>query len=203
MVALLGANGAGKSTTLNTIAGLHKASSGSILLKGEDVSALPVHEKVKKGLVIAPEGHRIIAPLSVEENLLLSSFAGRGDLSTLKDFVFNLFPQLQNRLNQIAGSLSGGEQQMLSIARALMTNPEIMLLDEPSMGLAPSIIDKVYEAILLIHKKGVSILLVEQNATMVLPMCDYAYVMQRGNIVLEGTPKKLQNTPEIIESYLG
>lgn len=203
IIALLGSNGAGKSTTLNAIAGLHKVDSGDVLFQGVNVTSLPLYKKVREGLVIAPEGHQIISPLTVDENLNLSTYAKRGNASELKEWVFNLFPVLKDRHKQNAGLLSGGEQQMLSIARALMTDPELLLLDEPSMGLAPSIIDTVYEAIVSINKRGVSILLVEQNASMVLSFCDYAYVIRRGEIVLEGKPGDIQNSPEIVESYLG
>jgi branched-chain amino acid transport system ATP-binding protein len=203
MVALIGSNGAGKSTTLNSIAGLHRQTTGSIILKGEEIAGLPVHQIVNKGLAIIPEGRWIIAPLTVAENISLSTFASRGKEEELKNWIYELFPQLYERRQQIAGSLSGGEQQMLSMARALMTNPEIMLLDEPAMGLAPTIIDLVYEAILSIHKEGMSILLVEQNAAMALSMCSYAYVLQRGEIVLEGKPSELMETPEIMDAYLG
>lgn len=202
-VALLGSNGAGKSTTLNTIAGLHQPLNGSVVFNDENITKYPLYKRVRLGLAIAPEGHRIVTPLSVHENLELSAYSARGDVDELRDWVYTLFPRLKDRLNQNAGMLSGGEQQMLSVARALMTNPDLLLLDEPSMGLAPAVIDIVFEAIHSINQKGVSILLVEQNAAIALPLCDYAYVLKQGELVLEGEPETISSTTEIMDSYLG
>jgi branched-chain amino acid transport system ATP-binding protein len=199
---LLGANGAGKSTTLRSIAGLHRPVSGSIRLGEQEISRLPLHRVVREGLAFVPEGRMVVAPLSVEENLDLSGFAGRNKDPDLADRVYQLFPRLKERRRQKAGLLSGGEQQMLAIGRALMTKPQMLVLDEPSMGLAPAIVDLVFEAIVALHKQGQSILLVEQNAAIALSVCDYGYVMRRGNIVVEGTPEELKKNPDVLEAYL-
>ena len=202
MVAILGANGAGKSTTLRSIAGLHRPVRGSIKLDGEEISTLPVHRVVRKGLALVPEGRMIVAPLTVEENLKLSSYAGRGAQSALIERVNDLFPRLKERRGQIAGLLSGGEQQMLAIGRALMTEPRMLVLDEPSMGLAPAIVDQVFQAIVTLHRQGQSILLVEQNAEIALSVCDYAYLMKRGSIVMSGTVEALRADAGVLEAYL-
>jgi branched-chain amino acid transport system ATP-binding protein len=202
MVAILGANGAGKSTTLRSIAGLHRPVRGSIKLDGEEISTLPVHRVVRKGLALVPEGRMIVAPLTVEENLKLSSYAGRGVQSDLIARVHDLFPRLKERRGQVAGLMSGGEQQMLAIGRALMTEPRMLVLDEPSMGLAPAIVDQVFQAIVTLHRQGQSILLVEQNAEIALSVCDYAYLMKRGSIVMEGTVAALRADAGVLEAYL-
>jgi branched-chain amino acid transport system ATP-binding protein len=202
MVAILGANGAGKSTTLRSIAGLHRPVRGSIKLDGEEISALPVHRVVRRGLALVPEGRMIVAPLTVEENLELSTYAGRGIARDLMARVYELFPRLKERRRQVAGLMSGGEQQMLAIGRALMTAPRMLVLDEPSMGLAPSIVDLVFQAIVTLHRQGQSILLVEQNAEIALSVCDYAYLMKRGSIVMEGTVAALRADPAVLEAYL-
>jgi len=202
MVAILGANGAGKSTTLRSIAGLHRPVKGSIKLDGEEISAMPVHRVVRRGLALVPEGRMVVAPLTVEENLKLSSYAGRGNADDLMARVYDLFPRLKERRGQIAGLMSGGEQQMLAIGRALMTEPSMLVLDEPSMGLAPSIVDLVFQAIVTLHREGQSILLVEQNAEIALSVCDYAYLMKRGSIVTEGTVAALRADAGVLEAYL-
>jgi branched-chain amino acid transport system ATP-binding protein len=199
---LLGANGAGKSTTLRSIAGLHRPVRGSIKLGDEEISRLSLHRVVRSGLALVPEGRMVVAPLTVEENLDLSGFSGREADPDAIERVFALFPRLKERRWQKAGLLSGGEQQMLAIGRALMTKPRMMVLDEPSMGLAPAIVDLVFEAIVALHKQGQSILLVEQNAAIALSVADYGYVMKRGEIVLEGPPQTLKDSPEIVEAYL-
>jgi branched-chain amino acid transport system ATP-binding protein len=199
---LLGANGAGKSTTLRSIAGLHRPVSGSIRLGEREISRMPLHKVVREGLAFVPEGRMVVAPLTVEENLDLSGFSGRNKDADLVDKVYQLFPRLKERRKQKAGLLSGGEQQMLAIGRALMTKPQMLVLDEPSMGLAPAIVDLVFEAIVALHKQGQSILLVEQNAAIALSVCDYGYVMRRGNIVVEGTPDELKKNPDVLEAYL-
>ncbi len=201
MVAILGANGAGKSTTLRSISGLHRPVSGSIKLDGEEISALPLHRVVRRGLAMVPEGRMIVAPLSVEENLKLSAYAGRGVERDLLAKVYELFPRLKERRGQLAGLMSGGEQQMLAIGRALMTEPSMLVLDEPSMGLAPSIIDLVFQAIVTLHSQGQSILLVEQNAEIALSVCDYAYLMKRGSIVSQGTVAELRADAGVLDAY--
>ncbi|MBU6190575.1 MAG: ABC transporter ATP-binding protein [Betaproteobacteria bacterium] len=203
MIAVLGANGAGKSTTLRSIAGLHRPVTGSIRLDGEEISTLPLFKVVRRGLALVPEGRMVVAPLSVEENLMLSSYAGRGASSDLVERVFQLFPRLKERRTQTAGLLSGGEQQMLAIGRALMTQPRVLLLDEPSMGLAPAIVDLVFEAIVTLHRAGQSILLVEQNAEIALSVCDYAYLMKRGAIVSHGTVAEMRASSGVQDAYLG
>ena len=202
MVAILGANGAGKSTTLRSIAGLHRPVRGSIKLDGEEISTLPVHRVVRRGLALVPEGRMIVAPLSVEENLKLSSYSGRGVERDLIARVYDLFPRLKERRGQPAGLMSGGEQQMLAIGRALVTEPRMLVLDEPSMGLAPAIIDLVFQAIVTLHRQGQSILLVEQNAEIALSVCDYAYLMKRGSIVAQGTVAALRADAGVLEAYL-
>ncbi len=202
-VAILGANGAGKSTTLRSIAGIHRPVGGSIRLHGEEISRLRLHQVVRRGLAFVPEGRMVVAPLSVEDNLRLSAFAGRGDQAALLERVYALFPRLAERRRQTAGLMSGGEQQMLAIGRALMTAPAMLVLDEPSMGLAPAIVDVVFDAIVALHRAGQSILLVEQNAAIALSVCDDAYVMKRGAIVAHGTPTTLRDSAEIAEAYLG
>lgn len=202
-VALLGSNGAGKSTTLRTIAGLHPPKSGSILLGDTDITGLKTHRVVRHGLALVPEGRMVVGSLTVEENLLMSAYAKRTRDSDPLEDIYSLFPRLKERRHQVAGLLSGGEQQMLAVGRALATSPDVILLDEPSMGLAPSIVDIVLEAIITLHDSGQSILMVEQNAALVLPICDYAYVLQRGRIVAGGTPESLRDSKEIAEAYLG
>jgi branched-chain amino acid transport system ATP-binding protein len=199
---LLGTNGAGKSTTLRSIAGLHRPVQGSILLDGQEISKLALHKVVRAGLAFVPEGRMVVAPLTVEENLSLSSYSGRNKDPALQERVYDLFPRLKERRRQPAGLLSGGEQQMLAIGRAMMTAPKMLVLDEPSMGLAPAIVDLVFQAIVALHKQGQSILLVEQNATIALSVCDYGYVMRRGQITIEGTPEELKKNPEVLNAYL-
>jgi branched-chain amino acid transport system ATP-binding protein len=199
---ILGSNGAGKSTTLRSIAGLHRPVSGSITLDGQEISRMAVHQVVRAGLALVPEGRMVVAPLTVEENLDLSLFSGRSKDGNVLARVYELFPRLKERRKQHAGLLSGGEQQMLAIGRALMTRPEVLLLDEPSMGLAPSIVDLVFDAVVALHKQGQSILLVEQNATLALSVCDYGYVLRRGEVMIEGRPEDLRLSPEVLEAYL-
>jgi branched-chain amino acid transport system ATP-binding protein len=199
---VLGANGAGKSTMMRSIAGLHRPVSGSIRLDEREISLLALHRVVRAGLAFVPEGRMVVAPLTVEENLELSRFSGRNRDPRLIEEIYALFPRLAERRRQRAGLMSGGEQQMLAIGRALMTRPQMLVLDEPSMGLAPAIVDLVFEAIVALHKQGQSILLVEQNAELALSVCDYGYVMRRGQMVIEGPPGALRNSPAVIEAYL-
>jgi len=198
---ILGANGAGKSTTLRSIAGLHRPVGGSVKLGDREISRLSLHKVVKAGLAFVPEGRMVVAPLTVEENLNLAHFSGRNEPDLL-DKVYTLFPRLKERRQQVAGLMSGGEQQMLAIGRALMTKPQMLVLDEPSMGLAPAIVDLVFQSIVELHKQGQSILLVEQNAAIALSVCDYGYVMKRGQIVVQGTADELKESPEVLEAYL-
>jgi branched-chain amino acid transport system ATP-binding protein len=201
--AVLGANGAGKSTLMRAIAGLHRPVRGVITLSGADISTLPVHRVVRRGIALVPEGRMIVAPLTVAENLWLATYAGRGRTADTLERVYTLFPRLAERRGQVAGLLSGGEQQMLAIGRALMTRPRVLLLDEPSMGLAPAIVDLVFDALVELHRGGQSILMVEQNANLALQVCDLAYVMQRGQIVTQGRPADLRGSPDVVEAYLG
>jgi branched-chain amino acid transport system ATP-binding protein len=202
LVALIGSNGAGKSTTLRTIAGLHRPERGRVELEGEDLTGTPIHRMVRAGVALVPEGRMVVAPLTVQENLDLSRAAGRTTERTYER-IYELFPRLADRRAQIAGSLSGGEQQMLALGRALATEPRVLLLDEPSMGLAPAIVDVVFDAIVEIHRSGQSILLVEQNAALALAIADHAYVLERGQLVAEGEPKELEDAPEVRAAYLG
>jgi branched-chain amino acid transport system ATP-binding protein len=204
-VAIIGANGAGKSTTLSCIAGIQRASSGTVTLDGMDITNKPMHEVVAAGLALVPEGRRIVSPLTVEENLLLGRFSGR-EVAKVRErvsAVYDLFPRLRDRRQQIAGLLSGGEQQMLAIGRALVTAPRVLLLDEPSMGLAPSIIDQVFEAIVALRELDLAVLLVEQNAEITLDVVDYAYVIDRGHLRIEGKPEFIRAAPEVHDAYLG
>lgn len=204
-IAIIGSNGAGKSTALNSIAGLHKPISGSVTLDGEEISGMKPHQVVKRGLAIVPEGRMVVAPLTVEENLDLARFNKRARAAHREtlDQVYDLFPRLAERRTQHAGLLSGGEQQMLALGRALMTQPRVLLLDEPSMGLAPSIVDIVFDAINQIRQLDLGIVLVEQNAALALAIADHAYVLERGRLVIEGPPSVLADSPEVMDAYLG
>jgi len=205
IVTLIGSNGAGKSTTLRTISGLLKPKSGSITFKGETISGLPGHEIVAKGLCQSPEGRRIFQRMSVDENLDMGAFL-RNDHAEIKadrDRVLELFPRLQERIHQKAGTMSGGEQQMLAVARALMGQPQLLILDEPSMGLAPVLVDLIFETIEKIREQGTTVLLVEQNALAALRIADYAYVLESGHLKLEGPAKDLANDQAIVNAYLG
>lgn len=205
IVTLIGANGAGKSTTLRAISGLVKASSGSILFDGQDLAALPPHRVVEAGVAHVPEGRGIFANLTVYENLKLATYCrkDRDNIPKDEEKVFSLFPRLKERLTQLAGTLSGGEQQMLAVARALMTRGRIMLLDEPSMGLSPILVQEIFKTIVEINEAGTTILLVEQNASMALKVAHYGYVLQTGEIVIHGPAQELANHPRVREAYLG
>lgn len=202
--ALLGANGAGKTTTLKAISGLIIPRSGRIYFQDEDITFLPIQERVKKGISQVPEGRRVFSKLTVEENLLLGGYIREKQIKKNLEVVFSLFPILKERLRQPAGTLSGGEQQMLSIARALMTEPRLLLLDEPSLGLAPLLVRDIFHYIKEINReRGVTILLVEQNAHMALRIADRAGLLQQGEIVLEGKAENLRDIEAIKSAYLG
>ena len=203
LVAVLGANGAGKSTLVKSIAGAHRAKTGKIRLDDRSIQRLPMHRITRLGIALVPEGRHVAASLTVAENLALSRFAHRGNVNQLEDQVYDMFPRLAERRNQQAGLMSGGEQQMLAMGRALITNPKILLLDEPSMGLAPSVIDTIYAAIAALHSAGQSILLIEQNATKALEIADYVYLLQRGEMLVEGTPEVVSASEDIQRAYLG
>lgn len=205
IVTLIGANGAGKTTTLRTISGLKKATGGDILLEGKSIVNLSAPDRVLMGISQVPEGRRIFAGMSVYENLELGAFLRRdkGQISKDMENVFGLFPILGNRKRQMAGTLSGGEQQMLAMGRALMSKPKIMLLDEPSMGLAPLLVQEIFEIIKDINNSGTTVLLIEQNANMALSIADRAYVIENGDIVLSGTGAELAKSDDIKKAYLG
>jgi branched-chain amino acid transport system ATP-binding protein len=203
IVALIGANGAGKTTTLKTISGLRTVSTGSIRLRGQDITRVPGHKRVALGLCQAPEGRGVFPGLSVLDNLHMGAYIRKDDLSADLDRVFTLFPRLAERRSQAAGTLSGGEQQMLAIGRALMAQPKILLLDEPSMGLAPKVIQLIFEIIKMINEQGVTVLLVEQNAAQALALADRAYVLETGRIVRSATGRELLDDPRVRAAYLG
>jgi branched-chain amino acid transport system ATP-binding protein len=205
IVTLIGANGAGKTTTLNTISGLVRARGGRIMLDGEDITHTAPHEIVTKGIVQVPEGRRMFARLTVEENLKMGGYSlkDQADVAAGIERAYTMFPRLRERRNQVAGTLSGGEQQMLAISRGLMTDPKVFLLDEPSMGLAPTLVELIFETIAAINRNGTTILLVEQNALMALGVATRGYILQTGQIVLADTPDKLRDNEEVKRAYLG
>ena len=205
IVTLIGGNGAGKTTTLRTISGLLKPRAGEVFFEGEKISNTPAHELVYKGITMVPEGRGIFARLTVFENLDMGAYS-RPDRSTFDDDldrVYQIFPRLKEREKQVSGTLSGGEQQMLATARALMANPRLLLMDEPSMGLAPILVESVFETIKAINKTGTTILLVEQNATVALRVANRGYVLQTGEIVLKDTAEKLRQNEMVQKAYLG
>ena len=205
IVTLIGANGAGKSTTLKTISGLLRPREGHIHLNGEDLSAYKAHEIVGKGVVQVPEGRRVFGSLTVIENLEMGAYTRSNPSETAQSVerVFHLFPRLKERRNQLAGTLSGGEQQMLAMGRALMAHPKVLLLDEPSMGLAPVLVDSIFDTIKQLHQEGTTILLVEQNARMALQIADRGYVLQTGQVVLSDSADKLRQNEMVQKAYLG
>jgi branched-chain amino acid transport system ATP-binding protein len=205
IVALIGANGAGKSTTLSTISGLLRPRQGRVIFQGEDISLVPAEKTVRKGVVQVPEGRKIFATLTVMENLEMGAYIhdNQGSLQQGIENVFKRFPRLKERRNQLGGTLSGGEQQMLAIARGLMSRPSLLLLDEPSMGLSPLLVEQIFEIIRDINAEGTSILLVEQNAQMALSIADRGYVIETGKIVMEGDAQEMLNDATVIEAYLG
>jgi len=205
IVTLIGGNGAGKTTTLRTISGLHKPRQGMVVLEGEDLVDYKAHEIVNKGVAMVPEGRGVFARLSVLENLDMGAYS-RNDKKQIdedRERVFSIFPRLEERRKQIAGTLSGGEQQMLAIGRALMARPRLMLLDEPSMGLAPILVEGIFDTIKTINQEGTTVLLVEQNALMALSIAHRGYVLQTGKIVLQDTAEHLQQNETVQKAYLG
>ena len=201
VVAVVGRNGAGKSTLLNSICGVMKSDGGTVRFGDHDLSGMSAQRVTRSGLALVPEGRRIIAPLTVRENLGLSKAARRKSDRDMESWVFELFPILKDRAKQYAGSLSGGEQQMLAIGRALMTHPDLIVLDEPSMGLAPFVVDKVYESLISINNTGISVLLVEQDAVLASSVADFMFVMQQGEIVAKGTPDDMAKNDFITSGY--
>ncbi len=203
IVALIGANGAGKSTTLKTISGLLRSETGGITLFDEDISHTDAYKLVSKGMAHVPEGRRVFLQMTVLENLEMGAYTNGKDVKEKLNDVFERFPRLKHRKNQIAGTLSGGEQQMLAMGRALMSNPKLLMLDEPSMGLAPILVQQIFDIIKELHAAGTTILLVEQNAEMALAIADRAYVLESGRIALSGTGKELAKSDAIKKAYLG
>ena len=205
IVSLVGANGAGKTTTLKTIMGILRPAGGSIRYRGEDITRMSTPQRVRKESCLVPEGRGIFNRLTVKENLILGAYHRLGEISIDEDIqqTYALFPRLKERESQIAGTLSGGEQQMLAIGRGLMSRPKLMLLDEPSLGLAPLLVQELYRLILEIRQQGVTILLVEQNATMAIKVSDYVYVMETGVVKLEGIPKEIESLEDVKKVYLG
>ncbi len=204
IVTLIGANGAGKSTTLDTIAGLLRSKTGDIRFNGQSVAHMPAHKVVAEGLALVPEGRRVFAQMTVEENLEMGAFTQAASTvePNLKR-VYEQFPRLEERRNQTAGTLSGGEQQMLAMGRALMSQPKLLMLDEPSMGLAPILVEQIFDIIRQLHEAGTTILLVEQNAQMALSVADRAYVLETGRVTLSGTGSELAQSDEVRKAYLG
>ena len=201
---LIGANGAGKSTTLNTIACLLRSKTGHIDFMGQPLNHVPSHKVVSKGLALVPEGRRVFLQMTVQENLDMGAFSRRGgNIDADMERVFEQFPRLKERRKQVAGTLSGGEQQMLAMGRALMSNPKLLMLDEPSMGLAPILVEQIFDIIKNLHKAGTTILLVEQNAQAALSVADRGYVLETGKIVTTGTGAELLASPAIKKAYLG
>ncbi len=204
VVTLIGANGAGKTTTLNTIAGLLHPKSGSVSSMGENLASVSPHSIVSRGLALVPEGRRIFLQMTVEENLEMGAYTQKKEaVKPLLEQVYEQFPRLKERRRQIGGTLSGGEQQMLAMGRALMSSPKLLMLDEPSMGLAPILVEQIFEIIRTLHRNGTTILLVEQNAQMALSIADRGYVLETGKITLSGTGVELANSENVKKAYLG
>ena len=203
-VTLIGANGAGKSTTLNTISGLLHSKTGSVTFMGENLAKVPAHKIVAKGLAMVPEGRRVFLQMTVQENLEMGAYTQGGkSMDADLERVYEQFPRLKERFKQVAGTLSGGEQQMLAMGRALMSHPKLLMLDEPSMGLAPILVEQIFEIIENLHKAGTTILLVEQNAQAALSVADRGYVLETGKVVTTGTGRELLESPAIKKAYLG
>ncbi len=205
IVVLLGANGAGKSSTLKTISGIQKASSGQILFEGEDLTSVKPAEIIQRGLIHVPEARRLFGEMTVEENLIMGSLYGEAKKERYKtlEMCYELFPRLKERRKQLAGTLSGGEQQMVAVARGLMAKPKLLMLDEPSLGLAPVLVQDIFDIVKSINHQGITILLVEQNVQSTLVFCDRAYVLENGRIVLSGTGEELMQNEHVKTAYLG
>ena len=204
VVTLIGANGAGKSTTLNTISGLLRSKTGSVEFMGKSLNRTPAHKIVSQGLALVPEGRRVFLQMTVQENLEMGAFTQKNSgVAADLEMVYQQFPRLKERYKQTAGTLSGGEQQMLAMGRALMSHPKLLMLDEPSMGLAPILVEQIFDIISELHEGGVTILLVEQNAQMALQVADRAYVMETGNITLQGPAEELLHNEAVQKAYLG
>ena len=201
---LIGANGAGKSTTLNTVSGLLRSKTGSIHFLGEDIGKVPAHKLVERGLSQVPEGRRVFLQMTVQENLEMGAYTGKSsEIQSNLELVYEQFPRLKERYKQVAGTLSGGEQQMLAMGRALMSKPKLLMMDEPSMGLAPILVEQIFEIIKNLHEAGTTILLVEQNAQMALSIADRAYVLETGKISLSGPAQELLHNDSVRKAYLG
>ncbi len=205
IVTLIGANGAGKSTTLRAISGLQKVQSGSILYGGEELTCLPAKEIVRRGIIHVPEGRRVFPDMTVAENLKIGAFlrTDKAAIAQDMDYVYSLFPRLKERSWQLAGTLSGGEQQMLAVGRALMSRPKVLMMDEPSLGLAPLIVKDIFSIIRRVNQDGITVLLIEQNANAALRIADYGYVLETGTIALSGTGEELLKNESVREAYLG
>lgn len=205
IVTLIGANGAGKSTTLRAISGLQKVQSGSILYGGEELTSLPAKEIVRRGIIHVPEGRRVFPDMTVAENLKIGAFLRKDKAAIAQDmdYVYSLFPRLKERSWQLSGTLSGGEQQMLAVGRALMSRPKVLMMDEPSLGLAPLIVKDIFSIIRRVNQDGITVLLIEQNANAALRIADYGYVLETGTIALSGTGEELLKNESVREAYLG
>ena len=205
VIALIGANGAGKTTILHTVTGLIAPKSGKIEFEGKDITKMPAHKIVTLGMAHVPEGRRVFADLSVYENLLMGAFTrkDKDEIAKTLEMVYKRFPRLKERKNQVAGTLSGGEQQMLAMGRALMSHPNTILMDEPSMGLSPKLVKEIFAIIRKLHDQGITVLLVEQNANMALSIADRAYVLETGRITMEGDAKELMDNEQVRKAYLG
>jgi len=205
IVCLIGANGAGKTTTLRAVSGLEKPASGTVIFKGQDITGVPAHELVARGISHVPEGRKIFPTLTVRENLEMAGWTvkDKNEVNRRMEEVFEMLPRIKERISQLGGTLSGGEQQMLAVGRAMVTGGDILLLDEPSMGLAPVLVDEIFDKIVAINKRGTTVLLVEQNATEALEIADFAYVLEVGYTTISGPAKQIAADPRVREAYLG